>query len=263
MLKARSSWQVTRAVWYAMFMREFVTRTMADRMAWFWMLFEPMAVVGLMVAIRTLVLGRERLIMNAEFIPWLVIGLMGFYLFRDNMMRLMGAVEANKALFAYRQVKPSDPVFVRSFVETSLRSVVFLVFIVVITFLGINMNPDSPLLALWAWTSLWALGFGVGLTLSALSILVPEVAKIARIMSLPLLIISGVIFPISFVPHHLLPYFLINPIPHGLEVLRQGFYIRYPLVEGVSLLYLWYWALGALIIGLLLHIRFENKLKAQ
>ena len=32
--KARSAWAVTRSVWYAMFMREAIGRTMTDRMGW-------------------------------------------------------------------------------------------------------------------------------------------------------------------------------------------------------------------------------------
>ena len=262
MLKARSPWQVTRAVWYAMFMRELVARTMADRMAWFWMVFEPIAIVAVLVTVRTVIMSRERLIQNAEFIPWLVIGLMGFFLFRENMFRLMGAVDANKALYAYRQVKPIDGVLVRSLVESLLRSFIFLLFISAGLLLGMRMNPDNALLAIWVWISLWLLGLGAGLVLSVVSPLVPEIGKIIRIMSLPLLLLSGVIIPISILPHHLQYYILLNPIPHGIEYLRQSFFSHYPLVNGVDLNYLWFWSLSMLALGLLMHIRFEYKLKS-
>ncbi|MBT3144320.1 ABC transporter permease [Neptunomonas phycophila] len=259
----RTSWQVTRSVWYALFMREALARTTADRMAWFWMIFEPIAVIALMVGIRTLVMGKNQLILNAEFIPWLIIGLMGFFLYRENMIRLMGAIDSNKGLFAYRQVKPVDPVLIRSFVEATLRSFVFLLFIFIGVLLGLDMLPDKPLIAIWAWFSLWMLGLGTGLTLSALNKLIPEAGNIAKLLALPLLLVSGVIFPASIIPHHLQLFFLWNPIPHGLEILRNGFFHQYPVINGVSLLYLWFWALFLLCLGFILHLRYEMRLKAK
>ncbi len=101
---------------------------MGDRMGWFWMVFEPVAFVGIMIGVRSFIRG-DRLVVNAEFIPWLIAGLLGFALVREGMMRGMGAVDANKSLFAYRQVQPVDPVLVRNFLEGALRSFVFLIFI--------------------------------------------------------------------------------------------------------------------------------------
>jgi capsular polysaccharide transport system permease protein len=260
---ARSPWQVTRSVWSALFIREFLARVMADRMAWFWMLAEPVAFVAIMVAIRTVVLGRDVQIAGAEFVPWIIVGLLGFFLFREQMFRAIGAVDANAGLYTYRQVKPVDPVLTRSWLEGVLRTVVLLLFIGAGVLLHIDLVPRAPLAALWAWLSLWALGLGMGLTLSALSALVPEIGRIVRILSVPLLIISGVIFPLNFLPHDILAWLMINPIVHGLEALRDGFFSVYYPLPGASLLYLWYWALALLALGLMLHLRFEMRLKAR
>ncbi|MDN2656479.1 ABC transporter permease [Cobetia sp. 14N.309.X.WAT.E.A4] len=260
--KARSAWAVTRSVWYAMFIREAVSRTMADRMGWFWMIAEPLALVAIMTFIRSFVSG-EGLIVNAEFIPWLVVGLMGFHLVREGMMRGMGAVKANHALFTYRQVQTADPVIVRNFLEGMLRTFVFLLFIVGALLLGIPLSPDDALSALFNWFSLWAFGLGLGLTLSVVATLVEEVDKIVKMISMPLLIISGVIFPINHLPHWLLEYLMWNPIPHGLELLRLGFFEDYHVVKGTSRLYLWFFILLLNAFGLMLHIRFSHKLKAK
>lgn len=66
---ARTPWQVTRSVWYAMFMREAISRTMSDRMGWFWMIFEPVAMIAIMVGVRSFI--GVKLVINAEFIPWI------------------------------------------------------------------------------------------------------------------------------------------------------------------------------------------------
>lgn len=261
--RGRHPWTVTRSVWNALFVREFLARLMADRLAWFWMIAEPIAFVLIMVSIRVVVLGRDRAIAGAEFVPWLIVGLMGFFLFRENMFRSMGAVESNRGLFAYRQVKPIDPVIVRCYLEGMIRSVIFLIFVAAAPLFGVDLLPHRPLPAIAGWVSLWFLGLGIGLVLSALTALVPELGRIVRMVSLPLLIISGVILPLNMLPHDLLAYLMINPIVHGLEFTRGGFFEYYQVLPGTSLLYLWYWTLALIALGLILHIRFELRLKSQ
>ncbi len=205
----RTPWQVTRSVWYAMFMREAISRTMSDRMGWFWMIFEPVALIGIMVGIRSFI-RSDSLIVNAEFIPWLIVGLLGFALVREGMMRGMGAIDGNKALFAYRQVQPVDPVLVRNFLEGMLRSFIFLLFIGGGLMLGLDLYPDNIIRVMAAWLSLWCLGLGLGLITSVVSSLVPEVGRIIRMLSLPLMILSGVILPLNAMPHWLLKYLMLN-----------------------------------------------------
>ncbi len=259
----RTPWQVTRSVWHAMFIREALARTMADRMAWFWMLFEPIALIAMMIFVRTVILGRMRHIDGAEFVPWMIVGMFGFFLVRENMMRPIGAIDANKGLFAYRQVKPIDPVLVRCYLEGLLKTFIFSLFIIAGVLLGIDLVPSAPLEALFIWFSLWCLGLGAGLIFSVLGGLVPEFAKILRIISMPLLILSGVILPLNFLPRDLLVYVMWNPIVHGLESLRAAFFPLYRTVEGSSLIYMWYWILGMVTLGLMLHLYFELKLKRQ
>lgn len=260
--RARTSWQVTRSVWYAMFMREAISRTMADRMGWFWMIFEPAAFIAIMVGIRSFIRG-DRLIVNAEFIPWMIAGMMGFFLVREGMIRGMGAIESNSALFTYRQVHPVDPVLVRNFLEGMLRSFIFLLFIAGGLMLGLDMYPDNAIRVMAAWLSLWSLGLGLGLLTSVLATLVPEVGRIVRMLSLPLLILSGVIFPLNQLPHWLLEYLMLNPIPHGLETLRLGFFENYETIHGTSMLYFWLVTLSLSALGLLMHLRFVDRLKAK
>ncbi|QHD50396.1 ABC transporter permease [Vreelandella aquamarina] len=259
---ARTPWQVTRSVWYAMFMREAISRTMSDRMGWFWMIFEPFALVALMVGIRSFISG-DNLIANAPFIPWMIVGMMGFFLVREGMLRGMGAIEGNSALFAYRQVHPVDPVVVRNFLEGTLRTFVFLIFIAGGLLLGLELFPDNAVRAISAWLALWGLGIGLGLVVSVASTLVPEVGKIIRITSLPLLILSGVLFPLNQLPHRMLEYLMLNPIPHGLETLRLGFFENYKATHGTSMTYFWLVTLSLNALGLLMHLRFVDRLKAK
>jgi len=260
--KARSAWAVTRSVWFAMFMREAIGRTMTDRMGWFWMIAEPALLLLVMIGIRSFIRG-DKLIVNAPFIPWMLVGMMGFFLIREGMMQGLGAINANKALFAYRQVHPIDGVLVRNVLDGLIRTVIFLLFMVGGLMLGTDFRPDNGFQAIGGWLSLWLFGLGLGLVTSVLGSLVPEVSKIIRMLNMPLLILSGVIMPLNQLPHYLLEYLMLNPIVHGLEYIRHGFFEGYQVVHGTSLTYFWAWTLSSLALGLLMHVRFKERLKSQ
>ena len=260
---SRTPWQVTRSVWSAMFMRDLIARTMAGRMAWFWMIVEPIAFILIMVWIRTHIRGTDRMIINADFIPWMIVGFIAFQMIRDSMIRSIGAIDSSKALFAYRQVKPVDAVLVRFYVEGLLRSFIFMLFMIGGYALNVDLFPDHFWEALFLWFSVWMLGASIGTLLSVVGELVPEVARVVRMLSLPLMILSGVIFPLHNLPHAVLQYVMYNPIVHALEYLRYFFFDGYRMVDGSSLLYLWGFSLCTLLVGLIMQIRFEKRLKAK
>lgn len=258
----RTPLAVTWSVWRALFLREGTARTSGDRFAWFWMLAEPLAFVIVMVAVREM-MGRVRLIVGAEWIPWLIVGLTAFFLFREGVLRSMGAIEANRALFAYRQVAPVDPVLVRNVVEGILKTLVLVILIFGASLLGHDILPSNPLGALNAWLAMWLLGMGAGLVVSVAASLVQEIGMVVRMAMLPLLILSGVIIPLQTFPHHIQQYLLYNPLVHGLETLRLAFFHNYKSLSGVDFGYLWYWIIGSIALGLILHLRFAHRLKAQ
>ncbi len=258
----RSSWQVTRSVWGALFLREAMARITATRFAWFWMFLEPLAHVVVLVMVREL-MGRMRFITNADYIPWLIVGITVFILFRYGVTRSIGAIESNRGLFAYRQVKPIDTVLVRAILEGLLQSLVFIILLVVAVMLGFDLLPFDPLRAIFVWLSMWLLGLGVGLLVSVGSVLVEEVGRVVKIMMLPMYFFSGIMFPLQILPHDVQFYVLLNPVVHGVESLRLSFFEGYQTLGGINLMYLNFWVLCCVALGLILHIHFAARLRAQ
>jgi capsular polysaccharide transport system permease protein len=261
-MKVRTSWQVTKSVWYALFMREMLSRMFGNRYAWFWLLAEPMMFVGVMVAIRSFIRVLSD-VAGVEMIPWMVIGLTAFFMFRDGMTRAMGALNANKGLFAYRQVKPVDTVLIRVFVEAVVHSTVIFLFIITLMLLGFNMQPYNLVMALFAWFSLWCLGLSVGLILSVIVTIVPDLSKIVNVMTLPLMILSGAFLPVQFMPYSVQQILLYNPVLHCIEFLRLQYFSGYWTMSEIQISYFYQWLLPLLALGLLLHLRFELKLKQK
>ena len=57
----RTPLQVTLAVWKALFLREAVARLSRERLAWLWVLAEPVGHICILVAIRIVIRQRERM----------------------------------------------------------------------------------------------------------------------------------------------------------------------------------------------------------
>lgn len=258
----RTPWQITVGVWQALFLREAVARLSADRVAWIWLIAEPIAHVVIFVWIRTLI-GRVRLVPGAEYIPWLVIGITTFIMFRNQMNRGMQAISANRGLFAYRQVQPVDTVLARCGLEGMLSTLVFTLIIFLFSLVGYHLLPHHPLQVLHIWASVWVLGMGIALIFSVVVTALPEAAKFISMLMFPLYFLSGVMIPVQYFPHDLQQYLLYNPMLHAIELIRTGFFQAYRPVNGVSVVYLHYWVWGALFFGLLLQIRYKQRLLAQ
>jgi capsular polysaccharide transport system permease protein len=175
----------------------------------------------------------------------------------------MNALGANKALFAYRQVKPVDTTLVRGGLEGFLMTVIAGVQLAGAALLGHRVVPDDPLQVIEAFFSLWLLGVGFGLTASVVTELVPEAGRVIKLVMMPLYLVSGVMFPIAVVPPPYRDWLMLNPIAHGLEAARAGFASHYHMIPGASLSYLHGFALTTVFVGLALHRRFALRLATQ
>src|SRR5690606_11147558 len=109
--KPRSPRAVTLAVWRAIFLREALDRLFDMRAAWFWLLMEPVLHIAFITFIFTVI--RTRTLGGIDVAVWIIVGMLAFFMFRRTAMQVMHAVDSNKPLFAYRQVKSFDTSIVR------------------------------------------------------------------------------------------------------------------------------------------------------
>ncbi|RUO71798.1 ABC transporter permease [Idiomarina ramblicola] len=258
-IKSRSPYLVTWHVYAALFMREFTARLTQDRFAPVWLFIEPILHVSVMVAVRNLI-GRTRLVPGADFIPWLVVGVTTFILFRTLWNKGMTAITRNRTLFSYRQVHPADTVVVSSAMESKLQSIVLLMMIGIFTALGFDLIPHNPLGVMEVWIAVGLLGLGFALCFSVLVTFFPESAKIVSLISLPLYMLSGVIIPIQMLPHSIQQYLLYNPMLHAIELIRGDFFATYHMVRGVELSYVYEWAICTILLGLALQVRYKVRM---
>jgi capsular polysaccharide transport system permease protein len=266
--RIRTPFEVTFSVWRGLFLREALDRLFEARAAWLWLLIEPIVYIALhafgLETIRIHEVGGIAINM------WIIAGFIGLLLWRRTWAQVLHGIDSNRPFFAYRQVKPLDVAIVRAVLELFLMVPVSIVLVAIAILTGHAITPDllnpvwlpqDPLMVIVSIIGLWLLGLGFGLVTSVAMSFVRELDHIFKLIYLPVFYISGALFPISiFVPAPYQIFFSSNPIVNGLELVRQGFMPEYRTIEGISLGYLYAWALGLIFIGLALYRRFSRKL---
>ena len=257
----RSPLSITLSVWRALFLHDAQGRISGSRASWFWLVAEPLAHMAFVTYV--LVAFRYRVLAGVDTYVWVVVGLVTFFIFRRAAMQGMHAVDDNKAMFAYRQVKPVDTVFVRAALETFIMLIIGMAAFALLRLLGHDIVPDDPMRLMVAVFGIWLLALGLGLTFAVPIKLIKESAVLLNFLFLPLYLISGVIFPISSIPYPYQQWLLYNPLVHAMEAARLGFSSSYQSIIGLDLFYLYAWGVCLIFIGLALQLRFAERLIAK
>lgn len=233
--RKRNSLQVQRAVLQALVIRELRARVEGRWLGLLWMLFEPLANVMLML---TLYGFRSHVTSpNVELPVFLITGMLPYFMFRNLANRLPAAISGNRNLYAYRQVKPMDGLVARALVEIGLSSAVFLCALAILGWLGYHWLPAAPLELAVVSFVLLALGAGLGLLFAVLMNNRPKVKAVINLMFFPLYLLSGVLFPLQFVPPQYREWLLLNPVLHLIDLIRAYFIPFHVPLEGVNLAY--------------------------
>lgn len=257
MIKKRSSWQIFLAVHRALVIREFQGRFGKQKMGYFWAFADPLMMVFVMVMIRTARAGDT--VSSYDIAVFLTIGIVLFNVFRNVLGQSLGVFDANKGLFTYKQVKPFDAYLARFVVE------IFMFFVVTAFFLFIGVyfdydlhvkNINGVILA-----ELWFMVFVFGLVFlcAVLSTFFETFAKILRVLSLPLFLLSGIFFTAQELPPEVREILLYNPLFHFMEMLHGNFFVVMN-TDYVDYQYMILWTIIPFFAGLWIYRRSEKKI---
>lgn len=246
--RKRTAWEIQRAVLFALVLREMKQRVGGQWIGAIWTVFEPLAHTMVMLTILGFVRGR--LIPGVEYPVFLVTGLIPYFYFQHLTMRLMDGIEANRGVYAYRQVKPIDALLSRAVVETLMNLLVYALTLGILAWLGFHVLPALPLELISVHILIGLLGLSTGLLAAVVAHDRPRVKSFIRISFMPLYFITGVIFPIHLLPREYLDGLIWNPMLHLVELSRQSFMPQYQPLAGVNLLYPLGCTLLILTIGL-------------
>lgn len=254
-LAQRSSLSILISVVRALTYREFKSRFGGYHLGYVWVLAEPM----IHVIVLSVIFGfRSREIMpGVEFPMFILTGIIPYDLFVKTFSTCVNAVQANRGLFVYRQVKPIDAFLTRGISELIVHWLAYLVLLGIAWWLGYDVSIHNPLAVVALLVLPCLLGLGLGIIGGTLAGMVPDATKVMPWLTRPLYFISGVIFPISMIPVEYLPYLSWNPLLHVSELARAAFFGPAYVVTVGSWSMILLWVLVLWFVGLLLYRRYR------
>jgi capsular polysaccharide transport system permease protein len=230
----RSSWQIQRAVVFALLMRELKTRFGGKLSGIVWVLGLPLVQLTILVWINTALRGRLAR-GSLDFAVFLMLGLVPFQMFRGLWIQLMNSAAANRGLFGFKQVKPLDAMTARLILEFCLQGLIFTVAMILLGRFGYKpVVPHDVLPVMVAFTLLALLGAGLGVLSAVLQDIFPRWGTFVALASMPLYLLSGIIFSLHHLPVEMLNLLLWNPVLHLVELLRGAYVPGYTLLQGVN-----------------------------
>lgn len=256
----RPALEVFRSVVFALFIRELQTRFGQLRLGYLWAVVEPAAQVLVLVAVFGF--ASRHVLPGVDFAVFVLTGLVPFLFFRHMVSRSMEAIDANRALFGYRQVKPIDTIVARLLLESLVHTAVFGILIGVCAGLNMRVAVEDPLVLLGMGLLLAMISFGLGLGCSVVAHRHREMKRVIPLVLNPLYFISGIFFPVGLIPEKYLPLLIWNPMLHFNELLRGYYFAGFSASDEVSLLYVVAFALISMLWGLALYRRHRLSLVA-
>lgn len=164
-------------------------------------------------------------------------GVVPLLFFNAISSSLAQSVAANKGLLTYPVVSVLDVIIARSLLELLTYSAVFgIITMIVIQIDQIYLQPDLLYIIL-ALLLTGLFGMAVGMANCVLFLYFPVWRNIWRILTRPLLIVSGVMFTYDSMSRSLQDWLWYNPLLQIIGVMRDGIYISYNAAY-VSLVYL-------------------------
>lgn len=224
-MKARSAFSIQRDVVFAIFIREMITRFSSYTLGNIWLVLEPLLMMMLFIALFG---ARGRGAYGFVEAPVFIFSaFLTFRLLWTYTMRQTASAKNAQGLLEYRQVRLFDVFMARSFIEGGLFIVVGFILAFGLVWLGYDPWPSDPLTTLAYCLVLWLFATSFGMLACMVGSFAKEIEKVVSLLTLPLMFISAVFYPMSVVPSQYWVFLTWNPLLHAMELIREAWFVRY------------------------------------
>jgi len=210
---------------FALLLREMRTRFGKTPLGFVWAVIEPLSFVAGMSYV--FVLMHRPAPYGSSMPLFFATGMLPFYLFRRTVTRLIPVLDRNEALFGTPGIAPTDAFFARTLLE-----LITYITVMVITFSGLILllgvaEPDRIYIMGMAIALLTLFAFGFGITSCLISLAFPLYGRLMNMLLRVLMFCSAVFMPLESTPVFIRDWFVWNPVVHGIELFRSGYYMSY------------------------------------
>lgn len=240
---------------------EFALRAEKGAFGVWGVLFEPLALMLTLLALRILVRLKSTDLLNP--VIWLACGITLLYLFRKVGIKALTGVSKRQKLFFYRRIRPLDTLLASALIEARIHASILVLVFLAVSFWTWTFQIDDPALMAVDFLLTVFLALGVGTSALVVGHRIPVVKTLTKFgINRILLWTSGIFYATYTLPGPLRPFVTWNPVLHAVELLRHSINSAYP-IPGITLQYLSNCAFVSLGFGLMFYFVNEALLLAD
>lgn len=239
----------TLRVIIALILRELESSESRTSLGFLWAFIDPIASIAVMTLVFSVISHIPPI--GSNFPLFYMTGIVPFGIYAALSTKAASAPKFSRPLLNLPVVRPLDAIIARAILHLFIQLIVFAVLALsIILYWDLNPNIDA-LMVIEAIFMAVGLGLGMGCFNAVLFLLIPSYEKFWSVLTRPLMMASGVLIPINFVPEPYATYLWWNPVAHPVELMRAAFY---PEVgrENVSVLFVVIVTMVTLTLGLVL-----------
>jgi capsular polysaccharide transport system permease protein len=214
---------------HALVLRETRTRFGRSQLGYLWALLEPSLLILTFWALFSLTHRAPP--PGMDLFGFVATGVVPYTLFASSVHRVAEAIHGNKALLYYPQVRPFELVLARAGLEAATYGAVLLLLLGGRALWQQQLAVDEPLQLLAGMALASLLGSGLGALFMALGQLSATADRARGPLLRPLFWVSGIFFTAEALPERVREVFLLNPVLHAVELVRDGLYADYDAVH--------------------------------
>lgn len=241
----------------ALIFREAAMRFGSSPLSYVWTMAEPAALIAILLVARIYIKNVNPAFGDSSLI-FLLTGLVALRSARSIINKGSRGIQSNKSLFSFGAVKPVDTVIARTVLEFTIYVIILTIFFSAAQkIMGQAIITDFPGFVI---AMLLIMFFCISMAMfnATVGALLPFWRSIWKMMSMPLLITSGVIYVPAQMPPEFLRIIIWNPFLHCVEALRSNSYLDYTSVYSPT--YLTSFTITVFVISLSIERLFRQEI---
>ena len=147
-----------------------------------------------------------------------------------------------------------DAYIARAGLYVVLEIAIFLMSGLALARMGYGPMIPADILAFMGVVAVFVLfGVSMGIVFSVLLDVAPRLDTVTQVLTMPLMIVSGVIFKLDQLPPEVIEVLLYNPLLHLVELSRLAYLPSFTPLPGVNMVYPGMWTICTLTLAMMLY----------
>lgn len=192
------------------------------RLGYLWTIIEPLGMAIVLWFVFTMLLGPRKLGLQ-PYLLFLSIAILPWWWFTKGIAQMARVYQRNRAQLRV-SLLPTELWVLRVLIVTMMEFILSLP--VVVVAMVITRSYPGPLILLFpvAIALQFVIMYGLGLLIASSAVVIPDLARIVRIVMRALFYLTPILYSIINIPEALRPFAALNPLVAPLGLYRVGWW---------------------------------------